>query len=710
MADQTINVKLLLDDSRVKGSLQDLKRYAIELQGSLGSAILNDKDKQAILVRLADVKGKMQDLKASVTAFDPGDTFGNFATMLGIANTALVGVSASLKVFGADEKQIKDIQDKLNAAIQVGVVLQQLADTSRLKGMFLYYANKLKELVVVGLGIVATKAQAAANELEEKTTLRAAIAKKVAAAAQWLWNAAMAANPIGLVVAAVAALAAGIYFLVKAMSAEKEESKELQEIRAKHIKTMDDLAEKYADANDARKVAKGEMLSEEAALNKIERAHIKLTERLNFEEVLLKKLKDAGYENTEEYKKRKLAVDELRVAYTLSAVELAAATEAETTAKKKKEEEDKKEAARLAEYNSAINVRKRKVEDLIKLEQQQINTGDKRVQQTALRIRQLQDQIKWEEELAKILNSAPTEIKPLKVDKTSVGKDLDKIVSDNTLKAVNVGMQLRTALSEGFKTIPEGDKPTTADLIGISEDDYTAMINNLKEIGIEGIGQLLSQSLAMNTKTEIDNMNAAIQEGYDKESQALEDSRKRNLITEEEYNKQKEKLDSKQAKLVKAAKEKEWKLNQKAALIQVAIDTAVGIAKTLATLGMPLAIPGMIVAAAAGVAQAAIIASQKMPQFAKGGVLQGPSHANGGILTNFGTVEGGEFITNKLATQQNLPTLQAINGNNDMITQLIQEVRVLQDINMRPTRAVVLESDITNTQNKIRKIEASASL
>lgn len=42
-----------------------------------------------------------------------------------------------------------------------------------------------------------------------------AIASKAAAAAQWLWNAAMTANPIGLIVAGVAALVAGLVLLVK---------------------------------------------------------------------------------------------------------------------------------------------------------------------------------------------------------------------------------------------------------------------------------------------------------------------------------------------------------------------------------------------------------------------------------------------------------------------------------------------------------------
>jgi hypothetical protein len=60
-------------------------------------------------------------------------------------------------------------------------------------------ANYAKEIVVKGAAVALTAAQTAAT--------------MAATAAQWLWNAAMAANPIGLVVIAVAALVAGLYLL-----------------------------------------------------------------------------------------------------------------------------------------------------------------------------------------------------------------------------------------------------------------------------------------------------------------------------------------------------------------------------------------------------------------------------------------------------------------------------------------------------------------
>lgn len=52
-------------------------------------------------------------------------------------------------------------------------------------------------------------------------------------------------------------------------------------------------------------------------------------------------------------------------------------------------------------------------------------------------------------------------------------------------------------------------------------------------------------------------------------------------------------------------------------------------------------------------------------QFAKGGLLNGPSHSNGGmrILGTNKTVEGGEFIVNKLSTKKYFNTLSRINSD-----------------------------------------------
>ena len=57
-----------------------------------------------------------------------------------------------------------------------------------------------------------------------KGVMKSTIAVRIATAAQWMWNAAMAANPVGLIVAGIAALVTGIIALTSWMSANTEEA------------------------------------------------------------------------------------------------------------------------------------------------------------------------------------------------------------------------------------------------------------------------------------------------------------------------------------------------------------------------------------------------------------------------------------------------------------------------------------------------------
>jgi hypothetical protein len=84
-----------------------------------------------------------------------------------------------------------------------GVAMQAFADAGDL-------VNVVTESAIVkkAKDIVVTTAQRAAN-------MASAAATRTAAAAQWLWNAAMTANPIGLVIAAVALLIGGLILLYR---------------------------------------------------------------------------------------------------------------------------------------------------------------------------------------------------------------------------------------------------------------------------------------------------------------------------------------------------------------------------------------------------------------------------------------------------------------------------------------------------------------
>lgn len=132
--------------------------------------------------------------------------------------------------------------------------------------------------------------------------------------------------------------------------------------------------------------------------------------------------------------------------------------------------------------------------------------------------------------------------------------------------------------------------------------------------------------------------------------------------------KQKE-LEKKREELNKKAEEAEKKKNkqeQKINIMAAIMNTALGITSALKA-GYPLGILYAAVIAAMGASQIALIASQK---FANGGVIEGKSHAQGGVKVLGGSaeVEGGEFITNKRTTAMNVGLLEYINSKNKQLS------------------------------------------
>lgn len=117
---------------------------------------------------------------------------------------------------------------------------------------------------------------------------------------------------------------------------------------------------------------------------------------------------------------------------------------------------------------------------------------------------------------------------------------------------------------------------------------------------------------------------------------------------------------------------KESAAGKAVAVAQATIDTYSSAVSAFNSLsGIPIVGPvlGGIAAAAAvasGIATVRQIVSTPKPSipsatFAKGGILNGASHANGGIQTRFGELEGGEAVINRRSTSMFAPLLSSIN-------------------------------------------------
>lgn len=135
------------------------------------------------------------------------------------------------------------------------------------------------------------------------------------------------------------------------------------------------------------------------------------------------------------------------------------------------------------------------------------------------------------------------------------------------------------------------------------------------------------------------------------------------LQEEQKIEKEKKINQKKQDALEKKRREQE----KKNAIVQATINTFTAVTNALAVQPWFVGLALSAVALAMGTAYVAQIKKQK---YAKGGLLKGNSHANGGIpVGQTGIeVEGDEYVINKNSTRKNLPLIDYINRSNKRLT------------------------------------------
>lgn len=143
------------------------------------------------------------------------------------------------------------------------------------------------------------------------------------------------------------------------------------------------------------------------------------------------------------------------------------------------------------------------------------------------------------------------------------------------------------------------------------------------------------------------------------------------LQNEQDIQKKKQANEKKKQALEKqqdALEKKRWQADKKNKIVQATINTFTAVSNALAVQPWFVGLALSAVALSLGLANVAKISSQQY--FANGGLLQGKSHKQGGIpVGNTGVeVEGGEFVTNKVTTRQNLPLLEYINSQRRPLT------------------------------------------
>ena len=197
-------------------SMKTLKKEFAEMQTELDGLVPGTQKYIETLQRLGAVKDEIGDLKAEIQAFAGTDAkvaaFGNVIGGIASGFQAAQGAAALLG------NESEDLQKALLKVQAASALADGIKGITAMGDSLKVASNVAKQLITQILGV-------------ETVT-------KIAAVAQRVWNAVMAANPVLLIVAALAALVGGIALLVSAMEDENEAQKKIIATRDEEIKQL----------------------------------------------------------------------------------------------------------------------------------------------------------------------------------------------------------------------------------------------------------------------------------------------------------------------------------------------------------------------------------------------------------------------------------------------------------------------------------------
>lgn len=246
-------------------------------------------------------------------------------------------------------------------------------------------------------------------------------------------------------------------------------------------------------------------------------------------------------------------------------------------------------------------------------------------------------------------------------------------IIDKTFADFNLSEEQLAAMRAYVFSFMKPDKKT--------KDETKKEVDRLFKIILDQLPDVLSeynQTALENTKNRLDAELDAIRERYKIEEQIIKNQLQQGLITESQFRTKQQELKRKQIQEENEINKKIFEAEKKADINNVLIETAEAIAAnaiknfestetTGATLKTALGYAAIV---AAGAAKADAIRRRKFfpVQFEEGGIVNGPSHAQGGVpFTVQGQggyeMEGGEFIVNKKAAAFHRSLLERINSS-----------------------------------------------
>lgn len=234
MGNYTRNVGNYAEAADIASMSVNEMRKEIRLLRDMPVAGKSAEEVAALNKRIGELNDSMLKLRQEQEA-NGMDAFQAYAGAMQAATSAAQILGGTLNILGVESKVFEGLQKNIMELIGIS---QALATIEQLwyKRVLQRTAALIKAKIATVQDTVAKQANtistAAATKAEAARAVmlgKGSIATKAAAAATWLWNAALAANPVVLIVAGVAALATGVVALTKALRRNKEQTDELRQ-------------------------------------------------------------------------------------------------------------------------------------------------------------------------------------------------------------------------------------------------------------------------------------------------------------------------------------------------------------------------------------------------------------------------------------------------------------------------------------------------
>jgi hypothetical protein len=540
--------------------------------------------------------------------------------------------------------------------------------------------NRLAQLI---RNTVVQNASIAAERLKAIWTAQGTVATKAATTAQWLWNAAVSANPIGLIIMGITALITAIKLYDKynaeSIRLEKEKKQRIEEVKSAtdSLNKGNEIRQQWMSELNKMTREQITILADQtrATLTQAEadlqgaKAKQLLTQQENTRATFWQKFGNflasgnnsaiyaaknvedavqnglnAGAELQEGIDALSASIEQLKeqnidLNKTLTAESEADKIQNRTISQMEEKLRLYQLALKAANVGSEEYVRiQKKISDtnteLSKTQKEFVKTTASEIEKPIGAYQELTDSISNLEKQIKDLTAANKPIPGSLIQElTSKQEELERI--DATVKSIGQGIAYMSAKKVGL--VPK------VDIIEKRSGNSEVNIGGLTEKEQDEREQA-ALSIADSTQNAIfDIVKNKQQAQFDHKMSLLEKQRDAELSNEKLTEEQRDKIREKYRKKEAALKLEQWKKQKAADIIQGIIKGALAVITAMAQNGLWAAIPAGVAAAA----EIAVIASQKPPQFKSGGFTEHSMSDD----TPVGEVHANEFVANAHATR-----------------------------------------------------------